>query len=874
MSLVLIAVLRILAGLVGFATGIVSSDSYPGTFPPWIHALLVSTFAAAGTLIIVGGRRDERARLLGSLYLILSSTFTFRLFGAAATQPGTTPIVSQSALLLFAVQPEAFAPWFLWKFVARFPSAVAPPRTERATRFFVGLALACGAVLFLANCLVSLAPPRDPFLLALLSPLDRGSDFSLFWPVQILLILSAFAFMFLRVPAAGAREQRRVRLFVASLAGGAAPMMIDVIAEALVPGLAAFMSQPTPRLISGLVAYPALLSVPFTTGYAVIVERVLDVRLVIRKAVRYGIVRLSAAAALVLPACGFAWLVYRQRDRTVSELVSGDVVWLVAGTLALLGVFKARRPIFDAIDRHFFREQYDARRILADLPLKIRDVTHLRDLARLLRAEIELALHPDSVAILVKDTTGGGLMSPDGTLLAPASPSMLVSLVGGSHEPLDVDLERERSALRRLPADEQAWLAGAAARLIVPVTASGDRLLGMIVLGEKKSEQPFSGEDRSLLSAVAAAASLAIENWMLRTTPEALVQPAAHGLTPAPAARAGDDRLARADECTACGTVQPSGEPICGRCGGRVAPAPIPPEVGGKFAVQRKVGAGGMGVVYLANDLALNRQVALKTLTRLSHDSVTRLRQEARAMAAVEHPNLAVIHGVETWLGMPILVCEFFAGGTLADRLRVGPLAVGELCRVGSLLAGALNHLHRSGLLHRDIKPSNIGFTSQGVPKLFDFGLARLLEPQVSSAGQPDTTTKLPVPGDRSSAWGAGVQPLTEVVGTAAYLSPEATLGGAARPALDVWALALTLYQALTGVQPFLADNVAAILRAIRETDVPDARTHRPDCPASLAELLSECLIRDQATRLRKAGVLGQRFARLAPDSRFPIPAS
>jgi len=776
LSLVLIAVLRSLAGLVGFATGIVSGDSYPGAFPPWIHALLVSTFATAGTLIIVGGRRDERARLLGSLYLILSGTFTFRLFGAAATQPGTTPIVSQSALLLFAVQPEAFAPWFLWKFVGRFPSAAAPPRTERATRFFVGLALVCGAVLFLANCLVSLAPPRDPFLLA-------------------------------------------------------------------------------------------LLSVPFTTGYAVIVERVLDVRLVIRKAVRYGIVRLSAAAALVLPACGFAWLVYRQRDRTVSELVSGDVVWLVAGTLALLGVFKARRPIFDAIDRHFFREQYDARRILADLPLKIREVTHLRDLARLLRAEIELALHPDSVAILVKDTTGGGLMSPDGTLPAPASPSMLVSLVGGSHEPLDVDLERERSALRRLPADEQAWLAGAAARLIVPVTASGDRLLGMIVLGEKKSEQPFSGEDRSLLSAVAAAASLAIENWMLRTTPGVLVQPAAHGLTPAPAAHAGDDRLARADECTACGAVQPSGEPSCGRCGGRVAPAPIPPEVGGKFAVQRKVGAGGMGVVYLANDLALNRPVALKTLTRLSHDSVTRLRQEARAMAAVEHPNLAVIHGVETWLGMPILVCEFFAGGTLADRLRVGPLAVGELCRVGSLLAGALNHLHRSGLLHRDIKPSNIGFTSQGVPKLFDFGLARLLEPQVSSAGQPDTTTKLPVPGDRSSAWGVDVDPLTEVVGTAAYLSPEATLGGAARPALDVWALALTLYQALTGVQPFPADNVAAILRAIRETDVPDARTHRPDCPASLAELLSECLIRDQATRLRKAGVLGQRLARLAPDS-------
>jgi serine/threonine protein kinase len=188
-----------------------------------------------------------------------------------------------------------------------------------------------------------------------------------------------------------------------------------------------------------------------------------------------------------------------------------------------------------------------------------------------------------------------------------------------------------------------------------------------------------------------------------------------------------------------------------------------------------------------------------------------RLRREARAMATVSHRNLALLYGLEFWRGAPMLVMEFLDGGTLGEQLQRRSLTLQETIELGAHIADALGVLHAAGILHRDVKPSNIGFTADGIPRLLDFGLARLVPqgpiegPQIHAGG---------------STWSLNLS--TEVGGvrgTPAYLSPQVLTGSPPSPGDDLWSLAVTLLEAVTGANPFRAANVAAtVARVLSET--------------------------------------------------------
>lgn len=315
-----------------------------------------------------------------------------------------------------------------------------------------------------------------------------------------------------------------------------------------------------------------------------------------------------------------------------------------------------------------------------------------------------------------------------------------------------------------------------------------------------------------------------------------------------------------ANQCDRCLRVHASVVTQCA-CGGSLSAAAIPHVLQGKFRITEELGRGGMGVVYRALDLTLERQVAVKTLPRLGSDAALRLRREARAMAAVEHRNLALIYGAESWRGTPILVLEYLSGGTLAQRLRSGPLPVASALALGQVLTSALHCMHTAGLLHRDIKPSNIGFAADDTPKLLDFGLARLAEPQGGS------TIGERLSGLEADASTTMVSLEGRIVGTPLYLSPEALDGHSGEPGSDLWALCVVLYEAISGVHPFQAATVPEVFARIRAADVADVRRWRPECPAGLAGLFADALARRPDRRPRTTGELSERLLALGQEA-------
>ena len=486
--------------------------------------------------------------------------------------------------------------------------------------------------------------------------------------------------------------------------------------------------------------------------------------------------------------------------------------------------------LLETIDRRFFREHYDAQRILLTLASGSGHARNLPELATLVAAEVDRALHLHHVGLSIQDPEGAVLRDPQQHLPPLSTDSPLAALLAGSAAPLDVALEPDSpSALARLPSGDRQWLEDTHAELLVPLRAGSGSLLGVMTLGHKRSELPFNADDRQLLTAVAASVALVIDRRLLSNSGE-----------PTTEGSASDDQPA-AQECIRCGRVHPRSAPQCRRCGGDLRDSLLPTHLSGKFAVDRRIGAGGMGVVYKGHDLTLDRIVALKTLPRLSAGEATQLRREARAMASVQHPHLASIYGAETWRGAPVLVLEHLPGGTLADRVAARDIPVADVVIAGRAIAQALRHIHGLGMLHRDVKPSNIGYGAGDVPKLMDFGLAKLTASQMISPMSHDRLSDL----STQQALAPGAEAMStgrQFVGTTPYMSPEVLNGHRPTEVSDLWSLCVSLYEALTRRHPFLREDLSTTVTAITAGLTVDARTVRPDCPLALSVLLSSAL--------------------------------
>jgi tRNA A-37 threonylcarbamoyl transferase component Bud32 len=619
-------------------------------------------------------------------------------------------------------------------------------------------------------------------------------------------------------------ERRRVRVLVVGSVVGwvAAATFLAFIVTLGGRVTAAFFSTPLPFMVLFL-----FLAFPLSFAYAILRHRVFDLGVIVRRGLQYTLARgVLLTAVPVLGLVLLTDLLLHGQQPLLEILRARGWIYVVLSGLAAMA-YVQRQSWLEALDRRFFRERYDAQRLLREVVEEVRESRSFERVAPRVVARIEAALHPEFAGLLVR---GRGEANYRSLAMAPAghafpalpAESKLVSLVRLLGKPLEMPQTGSSWLGQQLPHEETEFLGRARIELLVPIATAADRTEAMLVLGAKRSEEPYSREDQDLLVAIASSLALLLE------------KPSG-----APAART--DIF---EECPQCGACYDSGTNQCTQEGARLVPVILPRLLEGRYRLERRLGRGGMGTVYAASDTALERGVAVKVIREDlvgSAEAAERFRQEGRVAASFAHPNVVTIYdfGVID-RNRAFLVMELLEGATLREALRPQKcFAPGEVLSILRDVCAALEAAHHRQLVHRDLKPENI-FLVRGergdIAKVLDFGIAKFLS----------TTTQ-----QRTADTAPGA-----LLGTPRYMSPEQWLGQQPQPAWDLWAVAVVAYEMLTGAHPFGAKSPAEWLRAGPAARFIPVTAHVTQAPQVWQELFERTFAYDPTRRPQSAQTL------------------
>ena len=715
----------------------------------------------------------------------------------------------EALLLVYPFAPLHLAVAF--HLTLRFPPGVAASRAH--TVIAVVLYAVCGALCLegplLDTGVLLTAPALLPRVRSALAPLDDalGIVEGLVYPAALAAIVALLFRNYRTV--ANADGRRRLRWLLWGTVVGLTPSIV-VVACSNLADLAGL-----PLDVDAWIVPANLVTtvVPLTLGYAIVKHQLFDISVVIRRGLRYLLARNGLRVLLAIPVAGLVYGAAAERHRPLGEVLLTNrlYLYLIGATLVSLWY---RRQLLDWVDRRFFREAYDRERILMQLVDDVQDLESASGVSKLVSHELEAAFHPECLFIWYREpdrptltlsySSGRYLYHAD---LGPSSPLVLLAerRRGIVHLPLD-----DPDAL---PDADRQWLATAGVSLIVPVVGSDHEVLGLLMLGRKKSEEPYSPDDVKLLQAVARQIAIGRDNLRLRERVEHEREIRHNVLS-----HLETEGFNLLKECPACGRCFDARAAVCEADGAEPAPTlPIERTIEGKYRLDRRIGRGGMGAVYEATDLRLARPVAVKVMTGRAfgdRQALRRFEREARACARLSHPNIVTAYDFgAVGANGAFLVMELVRGQTLRTELRRrGCIPPALTAQWFDQICAAVAAAHAQGVVHLDLKPENVLITTArhgaDLVKVVDFGLAKL------TAGSDQEASSLTQPG--------------MIMGTLSYMAPEQLTAGEADERSDVFAIGVMIVEALLGRPPFAGRTQTELLLSILNESVTlDARQGR-----------------------------------------------
>lgn len=586
-------------------------------------------------------------------------------------------------------------------------------------------------------------------------------------------------------------------------------------------------------------AHAALVVVPISFTYAILRHRVIPVSLIVRRGVQYLLAKNALRLILALPIIGLVLTILSNPHRTLAEIIFRNSIYfylLLIFTVAISLIF--HRRLSEWIDRKFFREHYDQEKILRDLVDSVKKLDSMRDVSGLVSRKVDAALHPERMHLFYREKEKSGLSvgyssGANSQELDIPEDFQLLHFVGLQGCALDFPFPPKN----HLPANEKEWLARLGVNLIVPISGTDERLLGLFLLGEKKSEVPYTTTDRELLETLAGQIGFVYENMSLKERLDYDRQVKQKVL-----ARFESQQINLLKECPTCGVCFDSSVELCNADGSELRlTLPVERVIEERYRLEKLLARGGMGAVYEAIDLRLNRKVAVKILRgSMFGDPVAlrRFNREARTLARLNHPNIVVAHDYgELHTEGAYLVMDLVGGESLGTVLkREGRIPAQEAAEWFDQVLEGIKAAHTAGIIHRDLKPENILITrhenGQPLLKILDFGLAKFIAKRDISDAHNVTTV--------------GV-----VMGTIGYMSPEQLMGDEVDERSDLFAIGVIIVESLTGSRPFKGGNLNELLNSIQDGSFQLEETSRE--LGRLNKAFQKCLARNRTERYGSA---------------------